>query len=339
MATQNLGFGQYMPQGVNGGSSNPYLQGNVNSALDAVTRNYQNTVAPAMASQMAQSRSFGNSGLQAAQTNQQRGLADSLGATAGNMYGSAYATDRANDLSWANNQANNATQRYGIDQSLIGQKYSSDNALKGTMYGSDNALAGTKYAADASSGASMYGSDNALKGSMYGSDNNLAIAGLNNDTARRGQDQSYTLGMGNLGLGVQNSNYNYDLGLRNNDLAFNTLDANIYNRNFDNQMTAARFGLDVNNTLNANNGTTIAAGNEIQNTPQTYNNNYNNLTNSIGGQGGSTTQQLPGNQVVGAIGGAQMGSALAGNLGFGGSSKFTPDGGAYAFNDPAAYWM
>lgn len=120
--SQNLGFGTYNPNGIQGGSSNPYLAGNVNNALDSITRNYQNTIAPQMASRMASANSFGNTGLQQMDLAQQRGLADSLGSTASTMYGNAYTTDRANDLNWTN--ANNANEtRYGYDQSRAASQY------------------------------------------------------------------------------------------------------------------------------------------------------------------------------------------------------------------------
>ena len=47
----NLGFGQYQP-GVNGSAQNPYLQQNVNTALSDISKQYQTTTAPAMASRM-----------------------------------------------------------------------------------------------------------------------------------------------------------------------------------------------------------------------------------------------------------------------------------------------
>jgi hypothetical protein len=360
MAINNLGFGQYNPQGINGAGSNPYLQTNVNNALDSVTRNYNNTIAPQMASQFAQSKSFGNSGLQQQQTNQQRGLADSLGATAGNMYGQAYQTDRANDLAWTNNNLNNETQRYGYDQSLIGQKYASDNSLKGSMYGADRGLEGTKFAsttaasanmygADKSAAASMYNSDNSRAASQYGADANLygnlysTDAGIynnaaNNATTQRGQDVQYGIAqLGNdttrMGQGMT-----YDLGLRNNDLGFSTLDANIANRNFDNSMTAANFGLAVNNQLAANNGQAINAGQQINDAPLNYQQTIGNMQNSIANGYGIQTNTGANSTAANVLGGAIAGNTLynnfaqtqPANLGFGtGSAYGNQDYGLY----------
>lgn len=360
MATQNLGFGQYVPNGVGGKSSNPYLDQTVNSALEGVTRNYQNTVAPAMASQFAQSKSFGNSGLQAQQANQQRGLADSLGATSSGMYSAAYNTDRANDLAFSNNNLNNETQRYGYDQSLIGQKYASDNSLKGSMYGADRGLEGTKFSATTAASANMYGADKSAAASMYNSDNSRAAskygadaslygnlystdAGVynnaaNNATAQRGQDVQYGIAqLGNdttrMGQGMT-----YDLGLRNNDLGYSTLDANIANRNFDNSMTAANFGLAVNNQLAANNGQAINAGQQINDAPLNYQQTIGNMQNSIANGYGTQTNTGANSTAANVLGGAIAGNTLyknfaqtqPSNLGFGtGSAYGNQDYGLY----------
>ena len=373
--SQNLGFGTYNPNGVQGGASNPYLSQNVNNALDSITRNYNQTIAPQMASQFAQSKSFGNSGLMQQQENQQRGLADSLGATASQMYGNAYSQDRANDLAFSNNNLNNQTQRYGIDQGLIGQKYASDNSLAGTRYASDNSLAGQKYSADSSSAASIYGSDAASKASMYASDNSRAASkygadanlysslygtdasiynnALNNATNMRGQDVQYGIaGMNNAtnmrgqdvqfgiaGLNNQTQrigqNQSYDLGLRANDLGYDTLDANIANRNFDNAMTAANFGLSVNNNLNAQNGQAITAGQQIQDAPLNYQQQLSNMQNSIGNGYGTSTQTGANSTAANVLGGAVAGNSLYNqyantNLGFGtGSAYGNQDYGQY----------
>lgn len=58
-----------------------------------------------------------------------------------------------------------------------------------------------------------------LAGNAYGQ-------ALNYDVARRSQDQQYGLGLGNLGLGYQNSNNSYNLGLGNLALGNKTADQN-----------------------------------------------------------------------------------------------------------------
>ena len=192
---QNLGFGQYQP-GVGGSAQNPYLQKNVNTALDDISRQYQTTTAPAMASRMASANSFGNTGLQQVQTEQDRQFAQTLGNTAANMYGAAYNTDRANDLAFTNANNANTTQRYGYDQSRAAAQYNADQSRLASAYASDNSLKGSMYGADKGYDATMGAASAAAGASMYGSDNALKIANLNNATTQRGQDQSYTLGLG-----------------------------------------------------------------------------------------------------------------------------------------------
>lgn len=64
---------------------NPYLQSSIDSALGDVTRNYNNVIKPQTESAMVGSGSFGNSGLQQLQGQQQTDLAKTMGNTASNM--------------------------------------------------------------------------------------------------------------------------------------------------------------------------------------------------------------------------------------------------------------
>ena len=87
----------------------------------------------------------------------------------------------------------------------------------------------------------------------------------------------------NRGIQRQGQAQSYDLGLRNNDLGFANLDSNIYQNNFNNQLASANFGLGVQNQLNTNNATGIAAGTQINNAPW----DYQKYLNSAGNQAGS----------------------------------------------------
>ena len=57
------------------GTNNPYLQGQIDSTLGDITRNYNLAVKPQTETAMANSGSFGNSGLMQLQGEQQRQLA------------------------------------------------------------------------------------------------------------------------------------------------------------------------------------------------------------------------------------------------------------------------
>lgn len=81
MPADNLGFGGNPFLGQN----NPYLQQNIDATLGDITRNYNMAVKPQTESAMVASGSFGNSGLQQMQGEQQRNLAQQMGNTAGNM--------------------------------------------------------------------------------------------------------------------------------------------------------------------------------------------------------------------------------------------------------------
>lgn len=109
-----------------------------------------------------------------------------------------------------------------------------------------------------------------------------------------------------------NTDRQYDLGLRNNDLGFAGLDAQIAQNNFNNQLTGANFGLGMYDRLQQGNQTGINAGTNIQNTPMNYWSNFGNQYNSIGNGFGSTTGSTnqQGNPFMSALGGAQLGSQI-----------------------------
>ena len=117
-----------------------------------------------------------------------------------------------------------------------------------------------------------------------------------------------------------NTGLQYDLGLKNNqlgyanlDLGYANLDRNISNDNNNWQLQGANFGLGVYDRLQQGNQIGVNAGTNMQNTPMNYWNNFSNGANSIGqGYGTSTgTQNMPGSPVMGALGGAQLGSQVA----------------------------
>lgn len=227
----NLGFGNNPFLGQN----NPYLQQNIDATLGDITRNYNTAVKPQTESAMVGSGSFGNSGLQQMQGEQQRNLAQQLGNTAGNM--------RMQD---------------------------------------------------------------------YNQQQNMYLGQGNLDLGNRTADQNYNLGQGQLQNQARSTANQYDLGLRSSDLGFGQLDANINQQNFNNQLSGANFGLNMYDRLNANNAAGINAASTIQNTPMQYQQQFANLANSYGGQGGanSASTQMPGNPVMGALGGWQLGNSF-----------------------------
>lgn len=122
-----------------------------------------------------------------------------------------------------------------------------------------------------------------------------------------------------------NTALNYDLGLRGNDLGFAGLDAQINQNNFNNRLQGANFGLGLWNQGMANNQTGINAGTNIQNTPMNYWSQFGNQYNSIGQGFGTTTGSASqqGNPLMGALGGAQLGSQIGNWWGGGGGTGMT----------------
>lgn len=158
---------------------------------------------------------------------------------------------------------------------------------------------------------------------------------LQYDLGRRSQDQSYNLGLGNLGLGAMNAQNNYDLGLRNNalgignlDYQYANLDRQIYNDNSNRQLQGAQLGLQAYNQGQQNNQGAISAGTSIQNTPYNYWSNFSNGANAIGNGYGTTTGSTSnqGNPFLGALGGAHLGASIFG----GGGSSGTGMSAGYA---------
>ena len=85
-------------QFMNGGNTNPYLDQMVSKAQRSVADSWNNMTKPQTDSAMVNSGSFGNSGLQQTQLNQQKAAAQQMSDIATNMYGNAYNTDQANRM-------------------------------------------------------------------------------------------------------------------------------------------------------------------------------------------------------------------------------------------------
>lgn len=90
---QDVLGGKYLEAG-----SNPYLQSQIDAAQQDLIRNYNTVAKPAIESAMVNSGSFGNSGLQQMQGQQQSDLQRNLGQISTQMRGNAYNTERANQM-------------------------------------------------------------------------------------------------------------------------------------------------------------------------------------------------------------------------------------------------
>lgn len=139
---------------------------------------------------------------------------------------------------------------------------------------------------------------------MYGNDYQNA---MNRDLQRYGMDQSYNLGLGNLGLGFQNSNQNFALGMGNLGLGYQNSNQNFYTaqRGQDLQQTA----LGANLFQQGNQGY-LSQGQGIYNlglsaqqAPWQAVDNFNSASKPYTGFG-TTTGNTSGSPAAGFLGGA-----------------------------------
>lgn len=115
-----------------GGNTNPYLDQMVGKAQQNIADQYTNIIRPQQNARMAASGSYGNSGVDASINNDQTMLMRNMGDVAGQMYGNAYNTDRANQLSALGMAPTFANQSYaGAGQLLAAGNQQQANAQQG----------------------------------------------------------------------------------------------------------------------------------------------------------------------------------------------------------------
>jgi len=329
---------------------NPYLQG----MADDISRRSNTALQQGLQgirSNSVMNGGFGGSRQGVAEGAAISGAADSLQGNLANMYNTDYQASQNREAQLAAARMAAEASRYAADQSLAGSKYGADMNFNVAGLNNTTAMRGQ----DLQSQLGYAGLQNQLGIAGLNNSTQRDIAGMNNATAIRGQDQSYNLGLGNLAnaqqqtanaydlgkgnlaLGVQNSNNAYDLGLRQNDLGYAGLDANIAQNNFNNQMTGANLGLNIYDRVQQANNLGLTAGGAIQNTPLNYWQQFSQGANSIGqGYGTQTASGGGGSPLMGAIGGAQLGSKLASS--FGGSGQFQPGQMGQAVADNSAWY-
>lgn len=276
-----------MPSGAN---PNPWLQAQAQGIAQNVTQNFQNTVAPQIRGSAIQAGGFGGSRQGIAEGLALQGMNRDIANAQANLYGSAYESDanRANQLAMQNISAD--ASRYGADKSSAASMYGADKSSAASMYGADKSSAASMYGADASKAASMYGTDASKAVGMA----NVGVAQANANTTAQQVANQYALGQG-------------ELGLRND-----TLDANIANMNFGNQLAGANFGLNAWNSLLGANQAGVNAATAQQNMPLNYWQQFANSANGIGQGFGTTTgtQSATGNPWLGALAGWQLASQI-----------------------------
>jgi hypothetical protein len=123
-------------------SANPYLKGQIDSASNAVLRNYNLSTQPAYNTAMVKSGSFGNEGVQQMNENAQKNMQGTLGDLANNMYmqdynnqQNLYMQDRAQNIG-------NYQWDQGFNRSLYNDAYSQNMNNLTTGVGLLGTLAG-----------------------------------------------------------------------------------------------------------------------------------------------------------------------------------------------------
>ena len=111
---------QTLMQTLQGGQTNPYLNSMVDQAQQSVARTYNLLTKPQTESAMVRSGSFGNSGLQQMQQEQQRQATEQMGNIATQMYGQAYDQDRARQMQALGMAPTYANQAYADAGQLLG---------------------------------------------------------------------------------------------------------------------------------------------------------------------------------------------------------------------------
>lgn len=330
------------------GLNNPYLNDQIGAAQDDVIRKYNLATRPAEDQRMAASGSFGNTGLQQMQGESQRNLAGELGRVSSNMRmqdyglqanlgeGQAGRSLQASGQNAGNQQRTNEfnaglqSSDLSRNTSAYGQQgqFNAGQGQRSREFDANLGFGAKQFNANSQNNRDTYNSGQAQQNSQFNAGQGNNMAQYNNTS--QNQNSQYNTGqangMGQFNTGQSNS---FNLGLRNNDLGFANLDANINQRNFDNSMTGANFGLNVWDRANGyNNAATQTAGG-IYNNPQ---NQYGYWSGQAGNQGGiggtsSGSSTLPGgNPWAGALGGWMIGNQYGNqnqnsggsNLGFGG---------------------
>lgn len=157
--------------------------------------------------------------------------------------------------------------------------------------------------------------------SLYGGAYNT---NLQYDLGRRSQDQSYDLGRRNNDLGYFSAANSYNLGMGNLGLGYAGLDRQIANDNMSWGQQGYNNNMGLWGQLMNNNQIGLGAGQGINNTPINYWQQFGNQYNSIGqGYGTQTQSGGGGNPIMGALGGAQLGSQVANWWNGGGSGNAT----------------
>lgn len=271
------------------GAGNPYTTQAIDAASADAARNYNLYIAPQRDAQMARSGSFGNTGVQQMQLEDQR----NFGNTLGNIANSARMQDLYRQQDMGEAAANRET---GVSQFNVGTRGNDLNRnLLGAFTGSGQGL-------------QALGMDANLA-------QNLGIfnAGAGNQNSMFNAGQGNAMNIFNTGQGNQMLD-NYRTRNQQQGQFDANLDRQIWNDNMGWMRTGNQDTMNWLGQLMGYQGQGVNAANQIQNMPlailQALTSMGINLGN-VGGTGtGTTSQDMQGNPWLGLLGGLQFGNQI-----------------------------
>jgi len=263
--------------------------------------------------------------------------------TSGQNQASQFGANAQNNASQFNAGQGNQMSQFNAGQTNQGNQFNTGQANSMSQFNTGQANQGQQFNAGQSNNYNLGLMNNATQNK--GIDNTYTLGQGNLENQRtatgnaytlgqgnlalgnRAQDNSYTLGQGNLALGNKQADNSYNVGMAGvgvqGQQAANTAAANQNSYNLGlsqldstNQRFGQQYGLEVMNSMYnwANGG--VTAANNMQQQPVSYFNNFAGNTNTMGGMGGTGTnnQNLTGNPYLGALGGVQLANKyLTGN--------------------------
>jgi hypothetical protein len=309
---------------------NPYLDNQINDALRQSSDSFQATVLPQFDSMARRSGSFGNTGVEAARGRAIDNFGRNQSAMANNAYLQDYQTsqglqENALNRNQAVNMANAGFNAGDLARNLGGAFTGQQLGMQGlssllgagqfdsTMGQQGNMFNATMWQNDLSRNSQlaqqlgMFNAGNLNTNSMFnagqGNSMNQYMAGLNQ------ANNQFNAGSANSMLGqVRNLN---ETGRQFDE----NLDWNIDQGNWNRMRTGQQDQINLIGQLMGWNQGGIGNATQLQNLPLSYLQQLSQIGMGLGGLGASSTQQLNGNPLLGAIGGWQLAGQLFGNGG------------------------
>lgn len=312
------------------GVGNPHLQQAIDAASQDAIRNFNMGARPALDSAMRASGSFGNSAIQELQQNAYSDLGRNLGNIASGMRMQDYTqqqqlAENSLNRTQANNQFNAGLGAADLNRNLggwlsgqglglqgLGQQLGAAqfDATLGNSVAQFNAGLGQ---ADLSRNAQLaqgLGQFNAGQGNQMGQFN----ANLLQNNSQFNTSQGNALNQFNTGAANQMLGQYRNLEQQQNQFD-DTFNLNAWQANQNNMRAGTQDQLALINAALGWQGLGVNAATQIQNTPMQYWQQFLGGATQAGGLGGSASQQLYGNPLLGALGGWQLAGQFLGNGG------------------------